>query len=267
VVRETAFNPSNLQTDRVMTMSKYRDLAQQFRWWLLAITVTCLVIGLWWMYWPPASEETVGWPMAFFILIGWIPEGAKLAGPTFVIIGILLLLQWMFLSPGRRWRIRMAEQARPMHIAMVTAAGMAMLLSVGLFVTLSEIHFPEAWFDLQRTRQKSGAPWHFYGIIAALWLFWTVVFWNYRRSGDGLSRVGRLATGLVAGSLLEILVATSVYAWNPHQTDCYCARGSYAGLVFGGTVLVWAFGPALLPLFLRQKQLRDRALQGSIRKE
>lgn len=38
----------------------------------------------------------------------------------------------------------------------------------------------------------------------------------------------------------------------------WCARGSYTGIVFGATVLIWAFGPALLPLFLRQRELRCR---------
>ena len=49
------------------------------------------------------------------------------------------------------------------------------------------------------------------------------------------------------------------FQWNPHDEDCWCARGSWTGLVFGGTVLIWAFGPALIPLFFRQAQLVRRA--------
>jgi hypothetical protein len=37
---------------------------------------------------------------------------------------------------------------------------------------------------------------------------------------------------------------------------CYCAAGSYTGLVLGGTVPIWAFGPALILLFLREKSHR-----------
>lgn len=246
-------------------MDRYRDTAQRFRWWLLAIALACLVAGLWWTYGPRASEEAGEWAIAYAFLARWLPETTEKWEFELLLVGTLLALQWMFLSPGRRWRIRMSEQARPMRMAVIAAACMAMLLSVGLLLTLSEIHFPGYWPEVARIDDESALPWHFYGIMAALWLFWTVVFWNYRRSGDGLSRVGGLATGLVAGSLLELLVAAGVYAWNPHQEDCWCARGSYAGLVFGGTVLIWAFGPALLPLFLRQKRLRERAAERSTR--
>ena len=32
---------------------------------------------------------------------------------------------------------------------------------------------------------------------------------------------------------------------------CYCARGSYTGLVFGGTAIIWLLGPGVFLLFLR----------------
>ncbi len=62
--------------------------------------------------------------------------------------------------------------------------------------------------------------------------------------------------GLIGGSVLELFVAIPVYA--TRQDDCYCARGSYAGVIFGGTVLVWAFGPGVLFLFAREKERRKK---------
>ena len=62
----------------------------------------------------------------------------------------------------------------------------------------------------------------------------------------------------VKGSFLEMFVGIGVFAWNPQKEDCYCARGSYTALIFGGTVLLWCFGPGIILLFLREKYRRER---------
>jgi hypothetical protein len=70
--------------------------------------------------------------------------------------------------------------------------------------------------------------------------------------------VGRVIRGLIAGSVLELFVAVPIYA--TRQDECYCARGSYAGLVFGTTVLLWAFGPGVFLLFVKEKHRREKLL-------
>jgi hypothetical protein len=47
-----------------------------------------------------------------------------------------------------------------------------------------------------------------------------------------------------------------VYVWKTDEDDCWCARGSYTALVFSATVMLWAFGPGLLFLFLREARYR-----------
>jgi hypothetical protein len=91
-----------------------------------------------------------------------------------------------------------------------------------------------------------------------LWCFWSVVFCIYMRQSDHYTWIGRIIRGLIAGSVLEMFVAIPVYA--TRQEECYCVRGSYAGLIFGTTVLLWAFGPAVFLLFIREKQRRDKLL-------
>jgi hypothetical protein len=70
--------------------------------------------------------------------------------------------------------------------------------------------------------------------------------------------VARLIRGLIAGSVLELFVAVPIYA--TRQEECYCARGSYAGLVFGTTILLWAFGPGVFLLFVKEKHRREKLL-------
>ena len=94
--------------------------------------------------------------------------------------------------------------------------------------------------------------------MLAVWAIWAAVFFVYWRSGDRYTQWTRIIRALVAGSFLELFVATGVYVWNPHKEECYCARGSYTGLVFGGTVLLWAFGPGIILLFLRERYRRQK---------
>ena len=44
------------------------------------------------------------------------------------------------------------------------------------------------------------------------------------------------------------------------QDACHCARGSYTGLIFGATVLLWAFGPGVFLLFIREKRRTEKLL-------
>jgi hypothetical protein len=65
-----------------------------------------------------------------------------------------------------------------------------------------------------------------------------------------------MAHALLVGSILELLVATGVYVWKTDEDNCWCARGSYTALVFSATAMLWAFGPGLLFLFLREARYR-----------
>lgn len=84
-----------------------------------------------------------------------------------------------------------------------------------------------------------------------LWILWSIVFCVYFRQTDHYTWSGRIIRGLVAGSVLELFVSVPIFV--TREDDCYCARGSYAGIIFGATVLLWAFGPGVFLLFLREK--------------
>ena len=69
---------------------------------------------------------------------------------------------------------------------------------------------------------------------------------------------------LLAGTVLELLVSGPAHVWAVRRQsaglfdhDCYCARGSYTGLVFGCTALVWLFGPGVFLLVLRERKRRE----------
>lgn len=172
-----------------------------------------------------------------------------------VVVGLLLVSQWMFLRPGKGWTVRMASEGRPLKTSVIAAGVIAMLLTTGLVACLLEL--PNWWENIM-----SGDDWWgTVGIIASMlvvWGVWTWVFFVYWRQGDRYTQLGRMIRGLVAGSILETIVAVPVHIWATRQRDCYCCRGSYTTLVIAGTVLIWAFGPGIVLLYMREKYRRAK---------
>lgn len=165
-------------------------------------------------------------------------------------VGFILLSQWLFLLPRRNWRVRLAETGRPMRAAAITAAFMAALLTMGLGATM---------LDLSRRNwmEQIGDLKGFYTILMVLWGFWALVFYLLWRKKDRLSRLNWMIHNLIIGSIMDLIVAIGVYAWNPQQDNCWCARGAYTGLVLGATVMIWLFGPGILLLFLHRQRTRQ----------
>lgn len=223
-------------------MTRSQTMAWRVRWLLLGAALLCWSFGIYWTlgtrmlgvmgFVYPMSED--GWSSWVFVT-AWL--------------GMFFLTQWVFLAPGKSVRIRLRQTGRPLRRAVWAAALMAGLLTVGLLACAAELcSLWEAVFSL----------WYILGALAVCWVIWAAVFWTYWRAGDGGSQYYRMLRGLMGGSVLELLVATPVHIWYTPQSDkdCYCARGSYTGLILGGTVLCWTFGPGLILLLLREKNRR-----------
>lgn len=240
-------------------MTRYGETAYRLRWAMLVAAVLCMVVGVWWLFYAPGvgALGVVGTPATFqrrALDDEWAWEWYIIAATY---LGLFLLIQWFFLRPRRAWTVRLATRSRPLKTSIIAAACMAMLLTTGFVTTLLEL--PDWWFDIAFGVNHIYAIW---AVMLVLWAGWALVFFVYWRQGDRYTQLGRMIRGLIAGSILETFIATAVYVANPHKEDCYCARGSYTGLVFGGTVLLWAFGPGVVLLFMREKYRREKLLRG-----
>ena len=175
---------------------------------------------------------------------------------VFIYVALLFLTQWWFLSPRHIWKVKLTDKPRPMKRAAIGAAFAAGLLSVGVIFSIADLIKQDLFTELE----DCSALWHYLVLLIPLfiWVIWSVIFIIYLRQGDHYTWAGKIIRGLIAGSVLELFVAVPVYA--TRQEDCHCARGSYAGLVFGGTVLLWAFGPAIFLLFIREKHRREQLM-------
>jgi hypothetical protein len=177
-------------------------------------------------------------------------------------LALFLLTQWLLLMPRGRLRLPLDVEGRPMKRAAVAAGFVAMLLSAGVVAVILEWPMePDgsiwiyAFFDEEQKAQHFGLFWLF---MLGLWVLWAVIFHLYGRSLDRHTWLTRIFRGLLAGTVLELLVAGPAHAWVARNDDCYCARGTYTGLVFGLTAAFWLFGPGVFLLLLREKRRLER---------
>jgi hypothetical protein len=245
-------------------MTQSQKIACRLRWVLLVLWILCFAAGCLYVFGVIGKVGIAGTPaMAIFGLFLPSDGGSDKLFYVFclIYIGLFVMTQWLFLSPRQMWKIKVKPSGRPMKRAAVGAAFAAALLSIGLLYSVMDLFSDKAAYNMGSPSETKSAVlrYAFLLIPLALWCFWSVIFCVYWRQSDTYTWAGRVIRGLIAGSVLEFIVAVPVYA--TRQETCYCARGSYAGLVFGGTVLLWAFGPGILILFVREKQRREKLLE------
>ena len=237
-------------------MTRAKKTACLLRWSLFILWLLCLACGAVWLFAPlfHYGAGLAGTPsIAVFGPAAYLFDGSDwgYAVLAVVYLGLFLMTQWLFLSPRNLWKIKLAPSGRPMKRAALAAAFAVTLLSVGLLYSVLDL-FGDSTVTGTAESSNLLPRYAFLLITLVLWCAWSVLFCIYFRQSDHYTWPGRLIRALIAGSVLELFVSVPIYA--TRQDDCYCARGSYAGLVFGGTVLRWAFGPGVLLLFIREKQ-------------
>lgn len=87
--------------------------------------------------------------------------------------------------------------------------------------------------------------WLLLGLLVCGWACWGVVFYRCYSPGDPKAFTARVGRWLLAGSILEMLVAIPSHILARERNDC-CAPGiTLFGLATGLSVALLAFGPAV----------------------
>lgn len=97
------------------------------------------------------------------------------------------------------------------------------------------------------------------GPLPFLWLVWGWVFYCYFKTRDPRALVARLMTGLLRGSILELLVAIPSHIVARRRDDCCAPALTFLGLVTGLALMLMSFGPGVLYLFARRLRELRRA--------
>ncbi|MHC4939682.1 MAG: hypothetical protein ACYTHK_11985 [Planctomycetota bacterium] len=225
-------------------------MAVAIRWSIAAVGALLIVAGFLWTF-APGTEWFGAESFGFFGSPVLPTDNWNYYAAGLTWLGLVLLTQWFFLRPRGGWALREESKGRSMRFATFGAGFCAMLITFGLGAALLEI--PDLWADnvfLDEIYHPG-----VYGWMVGLWAIWSMAFYRYFRSRSKILRA------LIAGTVLELLVAAPVHAACYKRDDCYCSRGSYTALVFGGTALFWVFGPGIFILYLRERKRRGRLLR------
>ncbi len=88
--------------------------------------------------------------------------------------------------------------------------------------------------------------------VGAIWIAWAIIFGYYTVRGGRANFMTRLARSLVAGSILELLVAVPAHVLARARHYCCAGFGTFWGIAAGISVMLFAFGPAVFVLFARR---------------
>ena len=268
-----------------ITMTRSQSVAYRLRWVILVTGLLCVIAGIWWLAlapYPTALKPTGGeWDglsMGLWGTPAYFEEidldSDALSDNSYwasfaIFIGLFFTTQWLFLFPRGRLRIGMADHGWPMVVSVISAAFAAMLLTTAASLTLVETLVlirggNTTTLDLISRLFGDEASNALYGLWAAMaivWSGWAFAFYHYWHAADRYTWLSRIVRGLLGGSILEMLAAVPVQALHPQRKECYCSLGSYTGLVFGGTVALWCFGPGIVLLFLRERYRRASVVE------
>ena len=247
-------------------MTSAKTTAYRFRRLIFIIGSLFTIAGVAWVILPFFNDffdDRIDF--VFYGLIGTAMAPFKVASESepgyavnvVIFFGLLLLSQWAFLRPSKGLTARLATEGRPLNSSVIAAGIAAMLLTVGLIALLIEI---PNWYQPIMDTDKNWVGFAVLGVMLIVWAGWTAVFYVYWRQGDHYTQMGKMLRGLIAGSILEIMIAVPVHIWATRQRECYCCRGTYTTLVLAGTVLIWVFGPGIILLYLREKYRRAKLL-------
>lgn len=239
-------------------MTKAQTIACRLRHIILVVGILFTIAGIIWAILPLLSNaEDFAGLLGTVLIINILAGDSELAYGinVVIVVGLLLLAQWAFLRPGKGWTIRMVTVGRPLKTSIFAAGVIAMLLTVGFVALLLEL--PNWWEGIMGVDNYWGMICVWIAMLI-IWGIWSLIFFVYWRQGDRYTQLGRMIRGLVAGSILETIIAVPVHIWATRQRECYCCRGTYTTLILAATVLIWAFGPGIVLLYMREKRRLEK---------
>lgn len=150
---------------------------------------------------------------------------------------VLLIVAPVRIAGGRD------RSRRPLAFTVVVTGFLLAMLVIGALASIIEL--------LQWPFGADGAT-ALVGLISltvTLWAFWAAVLYWLTRNQAPRSGVQWAARSLLAGSVLELLVAVPSHIVVRHRDECCAGIYTFIGLVTGISVMLLSFGPGVFFLF------------------
>ena len=179
-------------------------------------------------------------------------DGGGFSAPLLATATVLILCEVALLFVPVRLASRRPITRRALWIPLLGSALLAGLLGFGgslAFLEFLDRDWPNSQIVLILI----------FGTAGAFWLAWTVVFWVLSLDRGPENVAMKLHRWLLAGSVLELLVAVPTHVVVRRRSDCCAGIGTGAGICAGIIVMLLAFGPSVGFLYYRRwKKIRQR---------
>ena len=215
---------------------------------------------------PPPAGSFRRWLRSDMLTLRWVFLGLYVALLGFFIVmaiasfeiapliclGIFFVAQALFiLGSGTMQLCRPIKRRRLLMPTLVAGTMMtALLLGFALaMVELFKIDGSNDWITIA-----------FWTFIALSWIGWGVLLFFRTRDLPRYRAMSKLTTYLFAGSLAELLAAIPAHLIVSRRPGCLVGLLTMLGIVAGCGVMIFAFGPAIVLLFLRPRYRAETAL-------
>src|SRR3989440_2529222 len=167
--------------------------------------------------------------LILFMVIPLAQQRDSLLVPVVITIAVLVVGQTSLIFVPVRVASRRPMTRRSLWFPLLGSGMLAGILVLGGGIAL--------WEWLKFTSDASG--WMVVGIAAASWGLWSFVFWRMAASSDPASIASRLHRWLLAGSVLELLVAVPTHIAVRQRRECCAGIATGLGICAGVAGGVW----------------------------
>ncbi|MCZ6559334.1 MAG: hypothetical protein O6931_00400 [Gammaproteobacteria bacterium] len=219
------------------------------RWGILVSAVYLLLLYLLFLpLWSYLTGESITWIVSFDDL-DWDLSAAETLislGLVFLpVLGLLIAQAVLFASVDRSFR-RTKPKASLKRTVWATALATG-LLTAGALISVA-FAIDTAW-QSQLVDSGSVTILLIFSWIPA-WIIWGLAFNRYVNDEESL--VHKMLSRLLAGSVLELLVAVPCHVYIRYKEECSAPIFSGWGIITGIAVMLLALGPGVLLLYRKR---------------
>lgn len=185
------------------------------------------------------------------MLPGWLFPITALGDQLFwtiLVLVITVLSQTLFILVAGTINLCRPVQRRRLLVPVIIASLMMTILVGALTVSIAEL------------LDADGGDWLIYVfwiIVGLSWIAWSVVFFIRYRDTERYKILRSLVCAIIAGSLVELLAAIPSHIIVSRRAGCFVGIFTVFGISAGIAVMLWAFGPGIIILFLHEKRKRE----------
>jgi len=173
------------------------------------------------------------------------PPSDLLAAVIFATIVTTLGASLLVIPIGHHWDLPLSQ--RLIIFPLVGSATLGAILFAGLWIAANEFLKGNIPSDIHKEFGRA-----VYYCVPVGWIGWMIVFGSMASSLTPPHLSDRLYKTLLAGSVLELLVAIPMHLVVRRRAECCAGFGTGLGIGVGILVMLVALGPAVFFLFYRR---------------